>query len=95
MPVRGTTAWQHGIIQKKVINHDSGTGRHIICAWDTCTNDGVEMHKVRTNTGAPGEQKRYMDYVFCSERHKMYWVEQARNPGSNNNLPPGYRRTIL
>jgi hypothetical protein len=95
MPVRGSTAWQHAILNKKVINHDSGDGRKIICAWDTCTNDGYECNKVRTKTHADGYEERYMDYVFCCERHKMYWVDQAMHPGNNNNLPPGYRRTIL
>lgn len=93
MTVRGTTAHNHAIIAKKVINHDSGTGRHIICSWDTCENDGFELYKVRVNTAADGYEARYMHYVFCCERHKQYWLNNCR-PGNNNNLPPGYRLSI-
>lgn len=38
--------------------------------------------------------ERYMNYVFCSERHKMYWLNTL-HPGSNNCLPPGWRLSIL
>jgi hypothetical protein len=103
MPVRDTTAWRHAIIQKKVINHDRG-GTHVMCAWDTCENDGYEMHRVRVQTHAdnveeftmtpngPMPNLRYMNYVFCSERHKMYFVNSIRDM---NNLPAGYKRSIL
>lgn len=93
MTVRGTTAHRHAVIQKKVINRDSGDGRHIICAWDTCELDGYELYKIRVNTAEDGYEVRYMHYVFCSERHKQYWLANCR-PGSNNNLPPGYKRSI-
>jgi hypothetical protein len=88
--IRDTTAYKHAIIQRKVINHDSGTGRHIICSWDTCEDDGFELYKVRVNTAAAGFEPRYMNYVFCCERHKQYWLNNCR-PNNNNNLPPGYR----
>lgn len=93
MTVRDTTAYRHAIIQRKVINHDSGTGRYIICSWDTCENDGFELYKVRVNTANPGYEERFMHYVFCSERHKQYWLANIR-PGSNNNLPPGLRHSL-
>jgi hypothetical protein len=93
MTVRGTTAHRHAVIQKKVINLDSGDGRHVICAWDTCELEAYELYKVRVNTAADGAQPRYMNYPFCSERHKQYWLANCR-PGSNNNLPPGYKRSI-
>jgi hypothetical protein len=88
--VRGTTRWAHGIVSKKIINMDSGDGRHVLCSWDTCEDDGYELYKVRVNTGAEGYETRYMNYVFCSERHKQYWLANC-TPGSNNNLPPGFR----
>jgi hypothetical protein len=91
--IRDTTQYRHAIIQRKIINHDSGTGRHILCSWDTCENDGYELYKVRVNTANEGFEVRYMNYVFCSERHKQYWLANIR-PGSNNNLPPGYKRSI-
>jgi hypothetical protein len=97
MPVRGTTRWQHAITQKKIINHDSGDGRHIMCAWDTCERDAFETYKVRVKThadGRGGADIRYMNYTFCSERHKQYWLANIR-PGSNNCLPPGFKLSIL
>lgn len=93
MPARDTTAWRVGIHERKVINHDRG-GTHVMCAWDTCERDGFETYKIRTNTAKAGREPRYMTYVFCSERHKQYWLNNVR-PGSNNNLPPGMRLTIL
>jgi hypothetical protein len=79
MPVRGTT---HAIIQKKIINNDSGDGRKIICAWDTCTNDGYELYKTRVNTAAAGYGAHYVQYVFCCERHKQYWVNSTISYGN-------------
>lgn len=82
MPVRDSTAWRHAIIEKKVINRDDGgwgtvtsSGTHyVMCAWDTCTKDGLEMFKIRKHLGKlPGE--RTMNYVFCSERHKQFWID--------------------
>jgi hypothetical protein len=93
MPVRDTTAWRHAIHDKKVINHDRG-GTHVMCAWDTCERDGFETNKIRVNNAKPGQEPRYMYYVFCSERHKQYWLANVR-PGSNNNLPPGFKQSIL
>jgi hypothetical protein len=87
MPVRDSTEWRHAILDKKVINMDRG-GTHVMCAWDTCERDAYENYKVRTNTAAPGYQPRYMNYTFCSETHKQFWINNMR-PGSNNNLPPG------
>ena len=91
MPVRGTTIWRHAIIQRKVINHDRG-GTYVMCAWDTCEHDGYETNKVRVNTAAPGHDPVYITYVFCTDRHKQYWINSIRDL---NNLPPGYRSSIL
>ena len=90
MPVRGTTAWRHAILQKKVINHDRG-GTHVMCAWDTCELDGYETNKVVVHEGVSGNV-RDITFVFCTERHKAYWLNSVRDV---NNLPPGYRRSIL
>lgn len=92
MPVRDTTAWRVAMHQKKVINFDRG-GTHVMCAWDTCERDGFENYKIRVNTAAPGYPVRYMNYTFCSERHKQYWLGNLR-PGSNNNLPAGWKLSI-
>lgn len=91
MPVRGTTLQMHAIIQKKVINHDRG-GTHIMCGWDTCERDGYENNKVVVHEGAPGYEAKDITYIFCSERHRQYWLHSTV---SCNNLPPGYRSSIL
>jgi hypothetical protein len=93
MPVRDSTEWKHAIHDKKVINLDRG-GTHVMCAWDTCEHDSFETYKVRVNDGKPGQAPRYMNYTFCSETHKQYWINNVR-PGSNNNLPPGTTRRYL
>lgn len=94
MAVRDSTEWRHAIINKKVINLDHAGDRHVMCAWDTCERDGLENHKVRVKTHQDGYEVRFMNYVFCSERHKQYWLASIR-PGNNNNLPPGHRLSIL
>jgi hypothetical protein len=91
MPVRDTTAWKHAIIQKKVINFDRG-GTYVMCGWDTCERDGYESFKCTVNDSAPGQEPKYITYVFCSERHRQYWINSIRDM---NNLPAGYKRSIL
>jgi len=95
MPVRDSSEWRHSIIERKVINHDRG-GTHVMCAWDTCERDGFENFKVVTHNGATmaNRDERNMVYVFCTERHKRYWLASIR-PGNNNNLPAGWKRSIL
>jgi hypothetical protein len=93
MPVRDSTEWRHAILDKKVINLDRG-GTHVMCSWDTCENDSFETYKVRVNQAARGYSPRYMNYTFCCETHKQYWINNVR-PGSNNNLPPGVNRRYL
>lgn len=87
---------RHAIIEKKVINHDRG-GTHVMCAWDDCEKDGVELHKVRVLDTKPGITPTYIHYVFCSERHRQYWINSAPRDGSigYGNLPAGYRSSIL
>lgn len=84
MPVRGTTAWQHARIEKRVINRDEGgdgrvtsSGTHyVMCAYGPCDNDGYELYKARENTAAPGYPDTYYNYVFCSEKCKQAWRDE-------------------
>lgn len=85
------TMREHAIIAKKVINHDLG-GTHVMCGWEDCERDGVELHKVRINYGKPGYPDQIVNHVFCSDRHKMYFVHSHRSYG---NLPPGYRMSTI
>lgn len=99
MPVRETTQWRHAITQKKVINHDRG-GTYVMCAWDTCERDGYEMHKAVEfegwetiwHDGHRVRIPRYVTFVFCSDRHKQYFANSLRDL---NNLPAGYKRSIV
>jgi hypothetical protein len=97
MPVRGTTAWQHAIIQKKIINNDRG-GTYVMCAWLDCENDACSVFQVRERTHANAYEStdaRYVIYAFCSEKCKQYWLEATFNPGSHQNLPKGFKGSIL
>jgi hypothetical protein len=99
MPVRGTTAWAHAITMKKVINHDRG-GTHVMCAWDTCEKDGYEAYKCVELVGREPVMwhghihyiERTITYVFCSERHKQYFLHSTIRA---NDLPAGYKRAIV
>lgn len=82
---------QHAIIEKKVINLDHAGDRHVMCGWDDCENDGVELHKVKVNDGT-WENPKVVNFVFCSERHKQYWINSTAKYGQ---LPPGYRRSCI
>ena len=83
--------WQHGIVQKRVINLDHGGAKHVMCAWDDCENDGYDLHQTRVNYGK-ANTPHIVKHVFCSERHKMFWVNSTKAYGQ---LPPGYRRSFI
>jgi hypothetical protein len=85
------TRRDHAIVEKKVINLDHGGSRHVVCAWDECEKDGVDLHQVRVNYGK-GDTPHIVKHVFCSERHKQYWINSVRAYGR---LPPGYRRSCI
>lgn len=86
MPMR-----EHAIHAKKVINLDHGGARHVMCAWDDCEKDGVELHKVRVNYGK-ADTPHIVNHVFCSERHLQFWVNSTKAYGK---LPPGYKLSRL
>ena len=102
MSVRGTS---HAMTHKKIINHDRG-GTFVMCAWDECDRDGYELYKVTShehagNSPCGSPLAKHIQYVFCGERHKAYWVactgENAKELAARYNgrqrgmLPPGYR----
>lgn len=76
-------------VHKKVISHD--TGNALLCCYRDCEDYGYELYKVRINYGAPG-YPHIVQYVFCSETHKMYFVRAGSqiNPDSNNRYNDGY-----
>lgn len=95
MPVRGTTKWTHAKTDRVVINHDHFEGKHIYCAWDTCEKDGYESNKVVETISAPGHPKQTLTYVFCSERHRQYWIDQNKPGIMAGHLAPGNKGMLL
>jgi hypothetical protein len=103
MPARDTSAWRHAIVEKKVINLDHAGDRHVMCAWDVCEKDGYENYKFVEETGnvAAGWPSRPLTYVFCSEKHRQYWLQSYRQAKAGHSkefmhgmLPKGYRNAI-
>lgn len=77
---------EHAIIQKKVINLDHQGDKKVMCAWDDCERDGFDLYKCTVNYGKPGYDPQIVKYVFCTERHRQYWINSHRKYG---NLPSG------
>jgi hypothetical protein len=78
---------------KKVVNLTQPHTPFITCCWDECWKDGVELHKIRSHDHARGlpcnhPAAKHVFFVFCSERHKMMFLNGHRDYG---NLPAGYR----
>lgn len=80
---------------KKVISFNSG--RPVGCVW--CAMDGryrpgYELYKSVFHEHAKFvacEFGEHVNFVFCSERHKQYYLNSHRNMG---NLPAGHRPTL-
>jgi hypothetical protein len=63
----------------------------LLCCWDTCERYGTTLFRVRIYEGvnpAAGMAPIYSWKIFCSEGHKMYYVNA---PQRLNYLPPGFR----
>lgn len=86
MPVRGSTAWQHARLEKRIINRDEGgdgrtttSGTHyVLCAWLDCSNDALTTNNIRVKTHEENYEERWMNYAFCSERCKEHWLDDYR-----------------
>lgn len=106
---------EHAIIAKKVINMDSGGNRVLVCCWDECDKPGYQcyLHISCLHDRALGcessdrrvlaeaGQTAHLNYVFCSARHRAYWVNAAgrnalesiaRTGRAYGNLPVGMRQ---
>lgn len=95
MSKRVPVGTEHAIISRRAINLDHGVNggptKYVMCAWDDCEHDGYELYKVRLNTGK-ADTPRIVTHLFCTERHKQYWLNSTRSYG---NLPPGFRRSTI
>jgi len=109
--------WDHAQVQRKVINNDNG-GQPLVCCWDDCTRPGYECfkhisceHDVRNMSCSYADRQAlahsgrtaHTNYVFCTQRHRNYWVNAtggnahesiARTGRAYGNLPVGMRRMI-
>ncbi len=64
---------------------------HLLCCWDTCERFAVSLHQAVEDWSTPGHPL-IRRYFFCTEGHKMYWVNSVRDL---YNLPSGYKKTLL
>jgi hypothetical protein len=88
------TRWQHARITRPVLSLDAD--RWLTCCWFECEKASYDLHKAVVHDHARGlccdhPDARHPQYAFCSERHKMYWVNSHRAMG---NLPAGDRLRI-
>ena len=107
---------EHAKLEKLAINLDNG-GRPLVCCWDECDRNGSTLYKhtsclhdVRIGCLISDERTYFaagrtahLDYVFCSQRHRNYWVNAAgrnaleslaRTGRAYGNLPAGMKRMI-
>lgn len=92
MSVRGTTHARHS--KKVVILEGEQAGDKILCGWSDCDNDGLMLFHLASNAARPGYGRRLERYVFCSERHRQYFLHQMHR-GLAGQLPTGERGRIL
>lgn len=73
------------------------TGSLIICFWDDCESVADDRHQAVESRPPDdhevagvlaGTIKPTMTYLFCSERHRAYWLHSHR---ANGQLPIGSR----
>lgn len=81
-------------IAKKVLSR--GSGEWIRCAWFECERHGFELYKTIFHEHArtlpcDNPLSEHVNFVFCSERHRQYFVNSHRDMG---NLPKGYVKSL-
>ena len=107
---------RHAIIEKRAINLDAG-GRPLVCCWDECDRPGTVIYRhvsclhdprlscARADVATMRNAGRtaHLEYVFCTMRHRNYWVNAAgrnalesieRTGRAYGNLPAGLRGMI-
>ena len=95
-------------VERLMINLD--TMMPMVCGWDECDRRARTPYQVRIHehagrcTSEAAQYGRHAHYVFCCERHLLYWVNAtgahaheaaARNQGRiYGQLPEGFRNRI-
>ena len=79
-----------GVIETGWHAVDTGDGTTLPCCWADCERSGILLHRVRIWEGTSPRtgENIYSWKVFCTERHKMFYVNAPR---ALNKLPPGHR----
>jgi len=86
--VRGTTHAR--IMRRVIIREGERIGQNALCCWDGCDNNGCDLYKARVRDTMPGiEPAVFTWYLFCTERHKQYWVDSYLHPGTHGRLQTG------
>lgn len=68
-------------VERLMINLD--TMMPMVCGWDECDRRARTPYQVRLHehagrcTSETAQYGRHAHYVFCSERHLLYWVSQS------------------
>lgn len=91
------TTFRGKLSERRVVdvqNLDRTDDNHLLCCWDDCEKYGTELHKAREFLGVDPRHGGpiFTWYVFCSERHKMFWVNAPRGLYK---LPAGYRLSAI
>jgi hypothetical protein len=92
-------------VERLMINLD--TMLPMVCGWDECDAKARTPYQVRVHehvgscSSEQAQYGRHAHYVFCTERHLVYWVhssgERAHDLAAHYNgrirgfLPPGMR----
>lgn len=71
-------------VHKKVLSRD--TGLWLLCCWQDCERQGYELYKCVKH-----EINQDVAFVFCSERHRQYFLNSHRD---NGNLPLGEKTRL-
>jgi hypothetical protein len=80
---------EHARVTKPVLSLDGH--RWLTCCWFPCERQSYDLHKAVVHDHARGlscdhELSKHVQYTFCSDRCKMYWVNSHHALGD---LPHG------
>jgi len=70
-------------VERLMINLD--TMMPMMCAWDDCFKNARTPYQVRLHehagrcNSAEAQYGRHAHFVFCSERHQLYWLASSGN----------------
>lgn len=73
------------------------TGKRLVCMWEQCEKPGRTEYDVIVTEHDPSDHGKNLltpnrtHFLFCSHRHKMYFVNSHKDMG---NLPVGYGNVI-